>query len=156
VVAKHKSGQYITDRENSTWFKIRNREYSQLAGREKLFERKRHREPVPGWHSCVLACAGLDEAIWGMNRYEELPLSCWQFTVGFFSGLRDNSSSREVRRHGPIHCTRDHIEHHIRRNPYRMPFSPCGNLSLLARVGISDRVPDQRASVRRLLSRQQT
>jgi bifunctional non-homologous end joining protein LigD len=28
IVAKQKSGPYITDRENSTWFKIRNREYS--------------------------------------------------------------------------------------------------------------------------------
>jgi bifunctional non-homologous end joining protein LigD len=39
IVAKQKYGPYITDRENSTWFKIRNREYSQMAGREKLFER---------------------------------------------------------------------------------------------------------------------
>jgi ATP-dependent DNA ligase len=54
IVAKRKTGPYIKDRENSTWFKIRNREYSQIAGR---FERERHREPVPGWHSCVLACA---------------------------------------------------------------------------------------------------
>jgi len=44
---------------NSTWFKIRNREYSQMAG---LFEREQHQEPVPGWHSCVLACAELEEA----------------------------------------------------------------------------------------------
>lgn len=57
IVAKQKYGPYITDRENSTWFKIRNREYSQMAGREKLFERERHQEPVPGWHSCVLVCA---------------------------------------------------------------------------------------------------
>jgi bifunctional non-homologous end joining protein LigD len=61
IVAKRKSGPYITDRENSTWFKIRNREYSQMAGREELFERERHREPVRGWHSCVLPCAGLEE-----------------------------------------------------------------------------------------------
>jgi bifunctional non-homologous end joining protein LigD len=57
IVAKQKYGPYITDRENSTWFKIRNREYSQMAGRENLFERERHQEPVAGWHSCVLACA---------------------------------------------------------------------------------------------------
>ena len=62
IVAKQKSGPYITDRENSTWFKIRNPEYSQMAGREELFERERHQEPVPGWHSCVLACAELEEA----------------------------------------------------------------------------------------------
>lgn len=33
IVAKQKSGPYTTDRENSTWFKIRNREYSQMVGR---------------------------------------------------------------------------------------------------------------------------
>jgi bifunctional non-homologous end joining protein LigD len=57
IVAKQKSGPYIADRENSTRFKIRNREYSQMADREELLERERHQEPVPGWHSCVLACA---------------------------------------------------------------------------------------------------
>jgi len=61
IVAKRKSGAYTTDREHSIWFKIRNREYSQMAGREDLFERERHQEPVPGWHSCELACAELEE-----------------------------------------------------------------------------------------------
>jgi len=60
IVAKHKSGPYVTDRESSTWFKILNRQYSQMPGREELFERERHREPVAGWHSCVLACAELE------------------------------------------------------------------------------------------------
>ena len=57
IVAKHKSGPYVAERENSTWFKVLNRGYSQMQGREELFERERHKEPVPGWHSCVLACA---------------------------------------------------------------------------------------------------
>ena len=61
IVAKHSFGQYITERERTTWFKIKNRNYSQMAGREKLFERERHREPVPGWHSCELACAELEQ-----------------------------------------------------------------------------------------------
>ena len=61
IVAKQKFGPYLTDRENSTWFKIRNREYSQMVGREELFERDRHKEPVPGWHSCAVACAELEE-----------------------------------------------------------------------------------------------
>lgn len=61
-MAKLKSGPYVSDRESSTWVKILNREYSQMKGREDLFERERHREPVPGWHSCVLACAELEEA----------------------------------------------------------------------------------------------
>jgi bifunctional non-homologous end joining protein LigD len=57
IVAKHSFGNYITERERTTWVKIKNRGYSQSVGREKLFERERHREPVPGWHSCELACA---------------------------------------------------------------------------------------------------
>ncbi|MGA7929424.1 MAG: glycosyltransferase family 4 protein [Candidatus Sulfotelmatobacter sp.] len=46
----------------STWYKIKNRRYSQMAGRHELFERERHREPVPGWHSCALACPDVREA----------------------------------------------------------------------------------------------
>jgi len=54
IVAKHSFGNYVTEHERTTWFKIKNRNYSQMAGREKLFER--HREPVLAWHSCELAC----------------------------------------------------------------------------------------------------
>ena len=60
IVAKHAFGTYTTD-ERTTWFKIKNRNYSQMAGREKLFDRERHREPAPGWHSCELACAELGQ-----------------------------------------------------------------------------------------------
>jgi ATP-dependent DNA ligase len=59
IVAKHKFGPYVTERESSSWVKILNRGYSQKQGREELFERDRHKEPVPGWHSCVIACAEL-------------------------------------------------------------------------------------------------
>jgi bifunctional non-homologous end joining protein LigD len=59
IVAKHSFGNYVTERERTTWVKIKNRSYSQSVGREKLFERGRHREPVPGWHACDLACAEL-------------------------------------------------------------------------------------------------
>jgi bifunctional non-homologous end joining protein LigD len=59
IVAKHQHAPY--DPERPTWFKIRNRSYSQMVGREELFERERHREPVPGWHSCALASAALAE-----------------------------------------------------------------------------------------------
>src|SRR5437899_226167 len=62
IVAKQKSAPYITEREHSTWFKILNREYSQKDGREELFERERHHEPVAGWHSCVVAWASLEAA----------------------------------------------------------------------------------------------
>src|SRR6266568_8446156 len=60
IVAKQKSAPYVTEREQSTWFKILNREYSQKDGREELFERERHSEPVARWHSCDLACASLE------------------------------------------------------------------------------------------------
>jgi hypothetical protein len=55
MVAKHKFGLYVEGREQSTWVKILNRNYSQKLGREELFERDRQ-EPVPGWHTCVAAC----------------------------------------------------------------------------------------------------
>ena len=54
IVAKHSLAPYTTER--STWFKIKNRNYSQMAGREE-----RHREPVPGWHCCELACADVEQ-----------------------------------------------------------------------------------------------
>jgi hypothetical protein len=63
IVAKHKYGPYVTMREESTWFKIRNPRYSQWEGREELFERDRSKEPVPGWHSCELACARVQARI---------------------------------------------------------------------------------------------
>jgi len=56
IVAKQKFGSYVTEREQSTWYKILNRAYSQREGREELFERDRHTVPVPGWHSCAIAC----------------------------------------------------------------------------------------------------
>jgi bifunctional non-homologous end joining protein LigD len=60
VVAKHRYAPYISVREQSTWFKIRNHRYSQWEGPEQLFERDRSREPVPGWHYCDLACAHVE------------------------------------------------------------------------------------------------
>jgi hypothetical protein len=39
----------------------KNRNYSQMEGREELFERERHKEPVAGWHSCELACAEVEQ-----------------------------------------------------------------------------------------------
>jgi bifunctional non-homologous end joining protein LigD len=57
IVAKHSFGPYVTEAHRTTWFKIKNRNYSQMAGREELFNRERHSEPTPGWHSCELACA---------------------------------------------------------------------------------------------------
>src|SRR5215813_4847700 len=45
-----RSASYTAQREISTWYKIRNPRYSQMVGREKLFEREWHDEPVAGWH----------------------------------------------------------------------------------------------------------
>ena len=56
IVAKYKFGPYGGEDAVSTWYKIRNRGYSQMVGREELFDRERHQEPVAGWHVCALAC----------------------------------------------------------------------------------------------------
>jgi ATP-dependent DNA ligase len=60
IVAKMRHAPYGTSRKESTWLKIKNRDYSQMTGREELFERNRHQEPVPGWHTCELACEELE------------------------------------------------------------------------------------------------
>ncbi len=62
IVGKYKFAPYGTTREDSTWLKIKNCGYSQMQGREELFERDRHEEPVPGWHTCELACAEMEQA----------------------------------------------------------------------------------------------
>jgi hypothetical protein len=49
-MAKHKP--YVEGREQSIWFKIPNRAYSEMQVRKKLFERDQ-----TGWQCCVLACA---------------------------------------------------------------------------------------------------
>src|SRR4051812_36782109 len=62
IVAKLKCGPYVTEREHSTWFKIKSSTYSQWAGRAELFNRERAQEPVPGWDCCTLACIGTEAA----------------------------------------------------------------------------------------------
>jgi bifunctional non-homologous end joining protein LigD len=57
IVAKNKQAPYLPNAE-TTWFKIRNRGYSQWVGREELFERERERNPdLPDWNECARACA---------------------------------------------------------------------------------------------------
>ena len=58
IVAKHATAPYLSYHAISTWYKIKNPHYSQMAGRQELFEQERHNEPVPGWHSCDLALRG--------------------------------------------------------------------------------------------------
>jgi len=57
IVAKWKGAPYLPD-QPSSWLKIRNRNYSQWAGREELFERERGVTPdaMPDWSGCVTAC----------------------------------------------------------------------------------------------------
>jgi bifunctional non-homologous end joining protein LigD len=56
IVGKHKSGSYISGRENTTWFKVRNPNYSQLDGRNEMFDRPHEPKPVDivGWGACRL------------------------------------------------------------------------------------------------------
>jgi ATP-dependent DNA ligase len=60
MVAKHLRAHYTSDPEATTWFKVRNRKYSQWEGRHQAFERDRHAEPVPGWRVCDFAVAAID------------------------------------------------------------------------------------------------
>src|SRR5437867_11100456 len=57
IVGEEKARAYVTEREQSTSYKIRNRSYSQMAGHEELLERARGSEPAAGWHSCEVARA---------------------------------------------------------------------------------------------------
>ena len=62
IVAKRKYDPYLLDG-SATWFKVRNREYSQWAGREELFERERSKDPDwDSWNTCALVCDQLVEA----------------------------------------------------------------------------------------------
>lgn len=60
IVAKRKFDPYLPDQ--ATWYKIRNPNYSQWAGREELFERERGGDPdLDVWEQCAAVCAGLAE-----------------------------------------------------------------------------------------------
>jgi ATP-dependent DNA ligase len=56
IVAKHRFGPYLGGREETTWFKIRNRSYSQWDGRNEMFERP-HEPAFAGWDRCAMAAA---------------------------------------------------------------------------------------------------
>ena len=54
IVAKKKGNPYI---DTTRWLKIRNKDYSQWAGRHELFERERKVDPdLALWNACTLAC----------------------------------------------------------------------------------------------------
>ena len=56
---KNRHSPYLPDQ--AKWLKIRNRQYSQWAGREELFDRERGGDPDFGvWNGCALACESAD------------------------------------------------------------------------------------------------
>jgi bifunctional non-homologous end joining protein LigD len=68
IVAKRKYDLYLLDG-SAAWLKIRNREYSQWAGREELFERERSSDPTSGnWNTCALLCEQMDDTDADQNR----------------------------------------------------------------------------------------
>ncbi len=67
MVAKHRLSRYAVAHHNPAWVKIRNRRYSQMIGRDDLFERRYEEKGAPeiGWGVCDRACA----AAAGESRY---------------------------------------------------------------------------------------
>lgn len=58
IVAKHKLSPYVSGEGDTSWIKIRNGSYTQIAGRDELFNRDKRRQEraSDGWSGCVLAC----------------------------------------------------------------------------------------------------
>ena len=58
IVAKHRYSRYEVENGNPAWQKIRNSRYSQMVGRDELFERRYEAEGAPefGWDVCDQAC----------------------------------------------------------------------------------------------------
>jgi bifunctional non-homologous end joining protein LigD len=56
IVTKHRLSRYVVEDGNPGWVKIKNKRYSQVIGRDKLFE-KRYEAAGPeiGWDVCVRA-----------------------------------------------------------------------------------------------------
>lgn len=59
VVAKHRHSRYRVEGDNPAWLKIRNPRYSQMIGRDELFDRRYGPQGAPefGWGVCDRACA---------------------------------------------------------------------------------------------------
>jgi bifunctional non-homologous end joining protein LigD len=59
VVAKHSLSRYTVEDGNPGWVKIRNRRYSQMVGRDELFEKRYKAAGAPeiGWDVCARAAA---------------------------------------------------------------------------------------------------
>ena len=59
LVAKHRHSLYTDTNRNAAWVKIKNRNYSQVIGRDELFECRYQEKGAPeiGWEVCDHACA---------------------------------------------------------------------------------------------------
>jgi bifunctional non-homologous end joining protein LigD len=59
IVAKHRLSRYTVENGNPAWIKIRNRSYSQMIGRDELFERRYDAKGAPeiGWNACAKAAS---------------------------------------------------------------------------------------------------
>jgi len=59
IVAKHRQSRYLVAEGNPPWIKIRNRNYSQMIGRDDLFERRYEAKGAPeiGWNACAKAAS---------------------------------------------------------------------------------------------------
>jgi bifunctional non-homologous end joining protein LigD len=59
IVAKHRWSRYAVEDGNLAWLKIRNPRYTQMVGRDELFERRYEAQGAPefGWDTCARACA---------------------------------------------------------------------------------------------------
>jgi bifunctional non-homologous end joining protein LigD len=57
IVAKQRQSRYTVENGNPAWIKIRNRNYSQMIGRDDLFERRYEAKGAPeiGWNVCAKA-----------------------------------------------------------------------------------------------------
>jgi bifunctional non-homologous end joining protein LigD len=61
IVAKLKHGNYATEREHSSWIKVKNKNYSQAEARAEFFEGKKPSRSVhAGWDSCSLVCEDME------------------------------------------------------------------------------------------------
>jgi bifunctional non-homologous end joining protein LigD len=65
IVAKAKHGHYTSDREESTWIKIENKNYSQSKGRAEFFNREKMppKSVYAGRESCSLVCEDMEMAL---------------------------------------------------------------------------------------------
>jgi hypothetical protein len=56
IVAKWENGPYLTTESETSWIKVRNPNYTQIIGRDELFERELAHDLEPDWEGCVKAC----------------------------------------------------------------------------------------------------